>query len=78
MPFSGNYMTAADVKKHLYLAHDLHGTTTIGICVENTMAGQVMPIEELQKISNIARASGIFIHMDGGEREPKDCMFVGS
>lgn len=76
VPFTGNYMTVEDVKKLLCLAHDLHGTTTIGVCVENTMAGQVMPLEELKKISELARASGIFIHMDGGKHPSYRCTML--
>jgi threonine aldolase len=79
--FSGKHITAEDIRRSLCLKHDLHSTTTIGVCVENTMvetffvliflclislqAGQVMPLEELKRISAVCKENGLFLHLDG-------------
>lgn len=65
VPFDGPYMRASDVRAFLHSAHDLHSVTTVGLCVENTMAGQVMPLEELRAMRALADEHGLFLHLDG-------------
>lgn len=59
------YMTAEHVRAALVKDHDLHRTTTIGVCVENTWHGIVTPIEEFRKIGQLAKENELFVHLDG-------------
>ncbi|KAK9368482.1 pyridoxal phosphate-dependent transferase [Lipomyces kononenkoae] len=59
------YLTVEDVEDYLILGNDIHTAPTRVISLENTLAGLVMPIEEIAKISALARRHGIKMHLDG-------------
>ncbi|KAI9741099.1 MAG: hypothetical protein M1834_002812 [Cirrosporium novae-zelandiae] len=44
---------------------DLHGSPTKVICIENTISGKVVPVQEITRISQYAKERGIMVHMDG-------------
>ena len=44
---------------------DTHGSPTRVIALENTCWGKIMPLHEVQKISQYAHTRGIKIHLDG-------------
>lgn len=62
---NGKYLTVEEVKKNLILGEDVHHADTKIISLENTLNGVVFPIEEIAKISALARESDIRIHLDG-------------
>lgn len=66
VPENGNYLTLDDVLEN-YTPDDgdIHGAPTRVISMENTLHGVLTPIEEIRKISEFARAEGIFMHLDG-------------
>jgi threonine aldolase len=63
--FDGKYPTALDYERYVNKNHDYHCTTTIGISIENTLAGQITPLEEVKRIRDLAKKNGLFLHMDG-------------
>jgi threonine aldolase len=64
-PSNGVYLTFEDVKKNAVLSDDVHACPTRVISLENTLAGTIMPLEEVRRISKFARDHGIKIHLDG-------------
>ena len=58
-------LTAQELEKKLVLDDDVHHAPTKLICLENTLNGTILPFEELQKISKMARKHNIPIHLDG-------------
>ena len=64
-PSNGKYLTLDDVKLHTIVTDDVHAAPTKLICVENTLAGMLMPLDEIQKIREWARAQAIPLHCDG-------------
>ncbi|KAJ3216096.1 Threonine aldolase [Clydaea vesicula] len=60
-----NYLTAETIKKNLILDDDIHHSPTKLICLENTLNGEILSIEEIKKISELARFHGIKLHLDG-------------
>ncbi|KAL2919147.1 Threonine aldolase [Polyrhizophydium stewartii] len=59
------HLTAALVKRHLITSTDIHTTPTRLVCLENTLNGSVMPIDDIRAISEFVRGKGIPIHLDG-------------
>ncbi|KAK9495870.1 pyridoxal phosphate-dependent transferase [Lipomyces doorenjongii] len=59
------YLTAEDIEDYLILGDDIHTAPTRVISLENTLGGTIMPIEEIAKISTLARQHGIKMHLDG-------------
>ncbi|KAK9466425.1 pyridoxal phosphate-dependent transferase [Lipomyces arxii] len=59
------YLTADDVNEYLILHNDIHTAPTRVISLENTLDGTIMPIEEIAKISALARRHNIRMHCDG-------------
>jgi threonine aldolase len=64
-PANGIYLTFDDVKKWAVLGDDIHTAPTKVISLEMTIGGVLTPIEEIQKISEFARAHDIKVHCDG-------------
>ncbi|KAI8356746.1 pyridoxal phosphate-dependent transferase [Choanephora cucurbitarum] len=60
----GTYMTAEEVEGRINRDF-LCGAPTKVISVENTLSGTIMPIEEIRKIHDVARANDISMHLDG-------------
>lgn len=65
MPKNGKHLTVEEVKKNLILGEDVHHADTKLISLENTLNGVVFPIDEIEKISKLARELHIPIHLDG-------------
>lgn len=64
-PSNGVYLTLEDIKKNAILSDDDHVCPTRVISLENTLAGTIMPLGEVQKISAFAREENIKMHLDG-------------
>ncbi|KAK0118311.1 putative low-specificity L-threonine aldolase 1 [Cadophora gregata] len=64
-PANGLYLTVEDVKKAAVISNNIHVAPTRVISLENTLAGTVTPLAEVQRISEFARANGIKMHLDG-------------
>ncbi|KAI9478835.1 MAG: pyridoxal phosphate-dependent transferase [Benjaminiella poitrasii] len=60
----GTYMTATEVEGRIN-KDTLCGAITKVISLENTLNGTIMPIDEIRKIHDVARANGIKMHLDG-------------
>jgi len=63
--YGKDYLTAEIISQHLFLGNDLHTPITTIICIENTLGGQVIPIEEIRKIRQLANKHQIIMHVDG-------------
>ncbi|SAL98580.1 hypothetical protein [Absidia glauca] len=61
---NGLYLTKEDVEAHIS-TDTLCGAPTKVISLENTLNGTIMPIEEIARISKLARSRGIKMHLDG-------------
>jgi threonine aldolase len=64
-PRNGVYLTLEDIKENAILSDDVHACPTRVISLENTLAGTIMPLEEVRKISAFAREKDIKMHLDG-------------
>ncbi|RPA91999.1 beta-eliminating lyase [Choiromyces venosus 120613-1] len=64
-PSNGKYLTLEDVQKHVILGNDVHFAPTRVISLENTINGVIMPVEEVRRIGQWAKAEGIKVHLDG-------------
>ncbi|RAL61654.1 hypothetical protein DID88_002723 [Monilinia fructigena] len=64
-PSNGVYLTLKDVEKHVTISDDIHSCPTRVISLENTLAGTIMPFDEVKAIAGFARKHGIKLHMDG-------------
>ncbi|TVY50631.1 Aldolase vrtJ [Lachnellula cervina] len=62
---NGQYMTLEDILKRVDLRSTVHSCPTRVICLENTLAGMIMPLSETRRISEFARSHGIKLHLDG-------------
>ncbi|KAJ3273891.1 Threonine aldolase [Blyttiomyces sp. JEL0837] len=60
-----NYLTADEIAKHMVIDDDIHHAPTKLICLENTLGGEIFPLEEIKKISALAKKHGIKMHLDG-------------
>ena len=67
MPKSGGYMSLEDVKAHAVLGDDVHYCPTRLICLENTLAGSILPLSTCREIAAWARSQDppIPLHLDG-------------
>ena len=60
------YLTLEDIIPNIVPDDgDTHGAPTRVIALENTVSGKVVPVEEIQRISDYARERGIKVHLDG-------------
>lgn len=65
-PLNGNYLTLEDVMENFTPSDgDIHSAPTKVISLENTLHGIIMPIEEIARISQFAKANDIKLHLDG-------------
>ncbi|KAI9662093.1 MAG: hypothetical protein M1831_002789 [Alyxoria varia] len=51
---NGRYLTLGDVKSRAVISDDIHACPTRLICLENTISGTVVPVEECEKIGSWA------------------------
>ncbi|KDN50712.1 hypothetical protein RSAG8_01210, partial [Rhizoctonia solani AG-8 WAC10335] len=64
-PAKGPNLTLEDVKRGAVLWDDIHCAPTRVIALENTYGGTILPLKEVQRISEFARSKDIRIHCDG-------------
>ncbi len=65
-PSNGKYLTCDDIGPRLRLADDIHYPDTGLICLEQATAmGDVIPLETLQDVYDMAQSCGIPVHIDG-------------
>jgi threonine aldolase len=64
-PSNGHHLTLEDVKQYAILSSDVHACPTRVISLENTLDGMIMPLAEVQRIAQFARAHNIKLHLDG-------------
>ncbi|KAF3911670.1 hypothetical protein AA313_de0202847 [Arthrobotrys entomopaga] len=62
---NGKYLTVEEVQANIVDSDDIHYAPTKLICLENSLNGVIMPVEEMKKISAFAKEKGIKIHLDG-------------
>lgn len=65
VPSNGKYLTLEDIQKAAVLSDDVHNAPTRVISLENTLGGNIMPLEEVQRIGDWAREKGVKMHLDG-------------
>jgi threonine aldolase len=65
VPMNGVYLTLEDIKANVVLGDDVHAAPTRVISLENTLAGTIMPLEEVKRISAFAKEHDIRLHLDG-------------
>ncbi|TVY86615.1 Aldolase [Lachnellula willkommii] len=65
VPKNGVYLTLEDIEKNVILGDEIHGAPTRLISLENTLAGTIMPLEEVKRISAFAKEHDIKLHLDG-------------
>jgi len=58
------YLTVADIEKTI-VQKSLYSAPTKLIALENTLDGEILPIEAIEDIHNFARSKGIPLHLDG-------------
>ncbi|KAH7341997.1 threonine aldolase [Rhizoctonia solani] len=64
-PSKGPNLTLEDVKRGVVLSEDIHCAPTRVIALENTYGGTILPLKEVNRISEFARSNNIHIHCDG-------------
>jgi threonine aldolase len=64
-PRNSPNLTLEDVQREVVLGNDVHYAPTRVIALENTYGGTILPLKEVQRISDYARAHDIRIHCDG-------------
>ncbi|EXJ57014.1 threonine aldolase [Cladophialophora yegresii CBS 114405] len=64
-PRNGHHLTLEDVKEHAIVSSDVHACPTRVISLENTLDGMIMPLAEVRRIAEFARAHDIKLHLDG-------------
>ncbi|KAK7207915.1 pyridoxal phosphate-dependent transferase [Myxozyma melibiosi] len=64
-PRKTTYITAKEIEENLILGDDIHTAPTRVISLENTLGGTIMPIEEIAKISALAKKHNLKLHLDG-------------
>ncbi|KAJ3254596.1 Threonine aldolase [Boothiomyces macroporosus] len=60
-----NFITLQDIKREIVLDDDIHHARTRLICLENTLNGQVHPLELQNEISEYAKKENVKMHLDG-------------
>jgi threonine aldolase len=61
---NGIHITADEIEANL-LGEDIYSAPTRVVSLENTLNGMIFPIEEIAKISEMARSRGLAMHLDG-------------
>jgi threonine aldolase len=66
VPGNGEWLTLADVRRHVQLDDvEFHVAPTRLIALENTLGGEILPLEEARAITVFAREHDIRTHLDG-------------
>ena len=65
VPKNGIYLTLEDIEKNVVIGDEVHGCPTKVISLENTLAGTIMPLAEVKRISAFAKRHQIKLHLDG-------------
>jgi len=65
VPNPSDYLTSDIIEHSLFLGNDLHTPITGLICLENTLNGNIFPLEEIKKIYEVAKKHDIRLHLDG-------------
>lgn len=65
VPSNGVYLTLEDIKREAIISNNIHLAPTRVISLENTLAGAVTPLAEIQRITQFARENNILMHLDG-------------
>lgn len=65
LPRNNLYLTLEDVEAAAVLSDDVHVCPTKVVCLENTLNGLIMPLEEVRRISDFCRREGLVVHVDG-------------
>lgn len=61
---NGIHVTAKEIEGNI-IEPDIHTAPTRVVSLENTLSGLIFPIEEIRKISELARSRGLAMHLDG-------------
>ncbi|KAI9314967.1 pyridoxal phosphate-dependent transferase [Dichotomocladium elegans] len=61
---NGVHVTAEEIEGNLIEA-DIHTAPTRVVSLENTLSGMILPLDEIRKISDLARSRGLAMHLDG-------------
>ncbi|KAI8377119.1 pyridoxal phosphate-dependent transferase [Choanephora cucurbitarum] len=61
---NGIHVTAEEIESNL-LGEDIYSAPTRVVSLENTLNGMIFPIDEIAKISTMARERGLAMHLDG-------------
>lgn len=64
-PTNGKHITLENIEEVIVNDQDIYVPVTRLICLENTISGVVIPVEEIKRISEYARSKGIRMHLDG-------------
>ncbi|VUC32762.1 unnamed protein product [Clonostachys rosea] len=71
-PANGVHLTLDDIKKHMIPEGNIHHAVTRVVCLENTLAGTILPLEDAKKISQFVGSypvpegtSPVVMHLDG-------------
>jgi len=70
VPRNGVHLTLEDVRAHAVVPEgeeevDVHACPTKVVCLENTLDGTILPLDECRRISAWARERGTKMHLDG-------------
>ncbi|EIE83938.1 hypothetical protein G6F46_003977 [Rhizopus delemar] len=61
---NGIHVTSEEIEANI-LGEDIYSAPTRVVSLENTLNGMIFPIEEIAKISKMARGKGLAMHLDG-------------
>ncbi|KAI8995137.1 pyridoxal phosphate-dependent transferase, partial [Gaertneriomyces semiglobifer] len=63
---AGRFLDVVDVDKYYVRdTGDIHVAPTRIVCLENTIEGEVMPLEQIRRVVDYARKNGMLTHLDG-------------
>lgn len=66
IPSNGVYLTVDDIAENFTPdEQDIHAAPTKVISLENTLHGTIMPLAEIERISDFAKSHNIKLHLDG-------------
>jgi threonine aldolase len=65
VPANKHHLTLEDVQANASIVDDVHYCPTRVVCLENTLNGTIMPLDECRRIAAWAREHGLLMHLDG-------------
>ncbi|RGB30466.1 aromatic amino acid beta-eliminating lyase/threonine aldolase [Rhizophagus diaphanus] len=65
IPSNKLFLTCSEIESELITTDDNHYAPTRVISLENTLHGLLFPLNEIQKISKLAKKTNIKLHLDG-------------